>query len=89
MKNIHIENSYNEWSTTMMCGKITVECNEKYGTIFADKVLNRTYRGMYIEWYLHNIGYYLTLPFIGNNKMNALNERFKHLDLEEHLQSER
>lgn len=85
MKNIHIENSYKEWSITMMLAKINVKCAEKYGTIFADKALNRTYRGMYVEWYLHNIGYYLTLPFIDNNKMKALNERFKHLDLEEHL----
>lgn len=84
MKNIHIENSYTEWSTTMMWGKITVECNEKYGTIFADKVLNRTYRGMYIEWYLHNIGYYLTLPFCKYNCTRHLNLRFKDLDLEEH-----
>lgn len=24
---------------------------------------NRSYFGMIIEWYLHNIGYYITLPF--------------------------
>lgn len=68
----------------MMCGKINVKCAEQYGTIFADKILNRTYRGMYIEWYLHNIWYWLTLPFIRNETIKQLNERFKHVDLEEH-----
>lgn len=34
-----------------------------------------------IEWWLHNIGYYLTLPFIKNAKIKALNDRFKHVDL--------
>lgn len=34
-----------------------------------------------IEWWIHNIGYYLTLPFIKNPKIKALNERFKHVDL--------
>lgn len=34
-----------------------------------------------IEWWLHNIGYYVTLPFIENDKIKALNERFKHVDL--------
>jgi hypothetical protein len=84
MKNIHIDDSYKVWSTTMMWAKINVKCSEEYDTLFADRVLNRTYRGMYIEWYLHNIGYWLTLPFIKNNQVKALNERFKHLDLEEH-----
>jgi hypothetical protein len=34
-----------------------------------------------IEWWLHNIGYYLTYPFTANPKIKALNERFKHVDL--------
>jgi hypothetical protein len=46
--------------------------------------LNRTYTGMCIEWYLHNIGYWITLPFVKNEKIARLNERFKDLDLEEH-----
>lgn len=85
MKNIHIENSYNEWSTTMMWAMINTECYDKYHIFFADEVLNRSYRGMYIEWWLHNIGYWVTLPFIKNEKIKALNTRFKHVDLEEHL----
>ena len=49
----------------------------------ADKILNRSYKGMYIEWYLHNIGYYITLPFVNNEYIKSLNNRFKDLDLEE------
>lgn len=57
----------------------------RYGDSDAAGVLNRTYRGMYIEWYLHNIGYYLTLPLIKNELIKKLNLRFKDVDLEEHI----
>jgi hypothetical protein len=46
--------------------------------------LNRTYIGMIAEWYIHNIGYYLTLPFCANKSIATLNERFKHTNLEAH-----
>ena len=84
IKNIHIENSYNTWLIDSMNTKIHIECYKTYGSIYADQILNRTYKDMYIEWYLHNIGYWLTLPFIKNEKIKALNERFKHVDLEQH-----
>ena len=83
-KNIHIENSYNTWSIVIMREKIVAESWKKYHNVKANEVLNRSYRGMYIEWYLHNIGYWLTLPFIKKESIKALNERFKHIDLEEH-----
>ena len=84
MKNLHIENSYNIWDRYTMFALITFCCNKEYGSYLADKVLNRTYRGMYIEWWLHNLGYWFTLPFVKNAKVKALNERFRHVDLEEH-----
>ena len=84
LRNLHINNSYNVWLTSTMLNKINETCDRTYGTRFADKVLNRTYRGMYIEWYLHNIGYFITIPFIKNRAIKSLNERFKHVDLEEH-----
>ena len=83
MKNIHSENSYKIWSQFRMWVKITNISLNRYKE-FPDKILNRSYRSMYIEWYLHNIGYWLTLPFIKNPTVKKLNERFKHLDLEEH-----
>lgn len=85
MKNIHIENSYNKWLKSNMHNLIQVRCFDLYQSFEANKVLNRTYRGMYIEWYLHNLGYWFTLPFIKNPEIKKLNERFKHLDLEEHF----
>ena len=69
----------------MMWAQINVECHKQYNTIFADQALNRSYKGMYIEWYLHNLGYWFTLPFVKHTKIKSLNERFKHVDLEEHL----
>ena len=64
---------------------ITEKCKEAYGNRLADKILNRSYQGMYVEWWLHNIGYWITIPFIKNTYLAKLNERFKHLDLEEHV----
>jgi hypothetical protein len=84
MKNIHIENSYNIWNKNKMYTMITSQCRKKYNIYFAHIALNRTYSNMYIEWYIHNIGYWLTLPFIKNETIKVLNERFKHVDLEEH-----
>ena len=84
MKNIHIECSYNIWDITKMFNTITLESHILYGSYEADKVLNRSYKGMYLEWYLHNVGYYLTLPFIKNEKIREFNRRFEHIDLEEH-----
>lgn len=84
IKNLHIENSYNIWSTSKMFDIITEECRETYGIYEADKVLNRTYRSMYFEWWLHNIGYWLVLPLSIFKKIKALRERFKHVDLEDH-----
>lgn len=84
MKNIHIDDSYKIWSTKYMSCEISMLCNTLYDDFDASKVLNRSWKGMYIEWWLHNIGYYLTLSFIKNDKIKALNKRFKDVDLEEH-----
>lgn len=85
MKNIRIENSYNTWGMDNMFAKITDTCKEAYGSYLADKLLNRSYYGMYVEWWLHNIGYFMTLPFLKHDYIKRLNERFKHVDLEEHI----
>lgn len=84
MKSIHIENSYKTWSIKTMHEKIYSEFHRKYNEIDVEYYMNRTYNSMYAEWYLHNIGYWFTLPFIKNEKIKALNERFKHVDLEEY-----
>ena len=61
--NIHIENSYLIWNVYTMKNEIQEHCLYKYDTIAANKVLSRSYISMYIEWWLHNIGYYITKPF--------------------------
>ena len=85
IKNLHIENSYKVWLPSTMEKQIYGASFLQYKSLEPDKLLNRYCRGMYIEWYLHNFGYWFTLPFIKKPNIAKLNERFKHLDLEEHL----
>ena len=69
-KHIQIKWSYRVWKPSVMR-----ECIIKRGGKCTNFWL------LAIEWCLHNIGYYLTRPYISNPKINALNERFKHCDL--------
>ena len=88
MKNIHITNSYSIWTIPRMKAEIWRQCRLKYDTPRADLILHRSWEGMYIEWYLHNIGYYMTLPFCGIGFMKKLNERFKHVDIQGYYKRE-
>ena len=83
MKNLHIVDSYKIWSTSIMCCTITYECQRLFGDVDVEREFNRSFRSMYIEWWLHNIGYYLTKPFCSIEKFRKLNLRFKDVDLEE------
>ncbi len=83
MKNLHIENSYKVWSMRKMKKNIIHATYKQHKNCFAENVLHRNYLSMYIEWWLHNVGYYTTLPFIKNEKVKEINLRFKHVDLEE------
>jgi hypothetical protein len=83
MKNIHINNSYNTWSTKKMKHKIDDVAFNVYNTLCVEGLLNRTYRSMYIEWWLHNIGYYVTKPFCRSSVLCNINLRCKDVDLEE------
>ena len=80
-KSIQIKDSYRVWSPYMMREYIINECNLKYGTFLADSLLNRSYLSMYIEWWLHNIGYYLTRNIA---IFDVINLRCKDVDFEEH-----
>lgn len=84
MYSIQIENSYTVWRPSCMKLLIWKATREKYKISFPAALLNRTYRSMYIEWWLHNIGYYITLPFIWVPFINKINLRCKDVDLEEH-----
>ena len=85
-KYLHIEDSYNVWSPRKMRSSAILATCVKYWFGSADdvqKLLNRSWRSIYIEWWLHNIGYYLTKPFCKHEWAKRLNKRFKDVDLEE------
>ena len=69
-KHIQIRWSYDVWSPARM---------RKY--IIAHGGNGKHIFLLVIEWWLHNIGYYLTAPFVTNETINSLNERFMHVDL--------
>lgn len=82
MRNIHIENSYNIWTTKRMKDMIIEKCGQ-LGVNDVEIYLNRSFSSMYIEWWMHNIGYYLTKPFCRFETIKKLNLRFKHVDINE------
>ena len=83
MNNIHIENSYNIWDTRRMRYFINDYSMKMYKKLDAEQVLNRSYLTMYIEWWLHNIGYYVTKPFCHIDFINKINLRCKDVDINE------
>ena len=83
MKVIHINDSYLIWDKATMYMKITIGSVENFNSPRADIQLNRSYKSMYCEWLLHNIGYYLTKPFTKNAWFKSINLRCKDVDLEE------
>ena len=83
MNNIHIENSYKIWKTSMMNYMIKLSAMQQY-QLDPEKYLNRSYTSMYIEWWLHSICYYATLPLCKIKFFADLNLRAKHVDLEKH-----
>ena len=87
MKVIHIENSYNTWLRFPMRYKcyeyLYYEIHD--ANCYPPEYLNRTWCSIYIEWWLHNIGYWFTLPFVKLHPSIAkINSRCKDVDLEEH-----
>ena len=83
MKNLHIENSYDIWHWIDMQIIIFNGCLQKYNSYSPTKTLNRTYLSMYIEWWLHNIGYYITKPFCFIKWIQKINVRFRDVDINE------
>ena len=83
MKNLHIDNSYDTWNPSKMKNIIDNKLRDTNLDSDPKKSLNRSYNSMYVEWALHNIGYHVTKPFINNKKIKVINERCKHVDLNE------
>ena len=85
-KNLHIVDSYKVWDTFTMKARIHEVAYDTYNVLVSSgitKLLNRSWKSLYIEWWIHNIGYYLTLPLCKYQFFAALNKRFKDVDLEE------
>ena len=80
MKSIQIKNSYKIWRPSKMYAQIWKTSFITYGSLSPKDLLNRSYADMYTEWWLHNIGYYLTrnIPLF-----KSITERCKDVDLEE------
>lgn len=83
MNSLHIVDSYKIWKPSEMKKEIIYASLEIYNSYYPDGLLNRSYEDMYLEWWLHNIGYYITKPFCFNDKIKTINLRFKDVDLEE------
>lgn len=79
-KSIQIKDSYKIWRPSTMKRLIHIKCYLRYGNEYATEVLHRSYLSMYIEWWLHNIGYYLTRNIA---LFEIVNLRCRDVDLEE------
>jgi len=84
MKNLHVKDSYNIWSYKEMQIGLSMISVQTYDTSEVEKLLNRSWTSIYIEWYLHNIGYYITRPFICFLFISRLNIRLRDVDINEH-----
>lgn len=83
MKSIQIKNSYNIWKPSRQRAYANIKARLQYGRYSANGYLNRSWKSIYIEWWLHNIGYYITLPFCKFSWVRKINLRCKNVDLEE------
>lgn len=82
MKNLHIVDSYKTWTIASMKEQMDFVSNYMYD-LDARVALNRSDKGMYLEWYLHNIGYYVSKPLCFSKYFKNINRRCKDVDLEE------
>ena len=85
MKNIHINNSYKIWKLSDMRSILHKECLNQLGSYYPELALNRSTTTMYVEWWLHNIGYYVTKPFCFLKDIKKINLRCKDVDLEKRV----
>ena len=82
MKSIQIKDSYDVWLPRDQRWYANQESYVEYAEMDAAFLLHRSWLSIHIEWWLHNIGYYITKPF---NKLKKYNLRFKDVDLEERI----
>lgn len=85
-KHVQIKYSYDIWNPKLMLDSIYVYCvalDKEAPLVLQSEFYSKVKRPLLliIEWWLHNIGYYLTKPFIFIPPIKSLNERFEHVDL--------
>ena len=78
-KHIQIKLSYDVWKPHTMKTLIMGVYSRKYGNYSITRIEN--FPSLVIEWWLHNIGYHVTKPFVSVPKLKRINERCKHVDL--------
>lgn len=71
-QHIQIKDGYKYWNPLYMKHRITFGMRPNTPKIYAPYL---------IEWWLHNIGYYLTKPFTFIPALNRINLRCKDVDL--------
>lgn len=79
-RHIQIKNGYGVWRPRAMLEFVDFQYRYEYHEWCNDLTIANTKR-LVIEWWLHNIGYYITKPFARIPKINVLNLRFKDVDL--------
>ena len=72
---IQIEDGYYIWSLSAMHSLIQEEQNRH------SIILHRSNISMYIEWWMHNIGYYMTKPLCFIDCVERIHLRCKDVDL--------
>ena len=68
---IQIQRSFNVWSPKRMILHIKMRT----------PLYVKNYNMYIVEWLLHNIGYYITLPFVKNEYIKHINVRCRDVDL--------
>jgi hypothetical protein len=82
-KHIQIKDSYKIWKPRTMKPHIYTE-----PTSYGPFPEHFNYTPYIIEWWIHNIGYYLTKPLVLIPFFKSLNLRFKDVDLMIKVESE-
>lgn len=78
-RHIQIKDSYDVWRPSKM--RVSIYYHFHKQCDLPRLVAIQNFKSLVIEWWLHNIGYYITKPFIRFKRVNALHLRFKDVDL--------
>lgn len=79
-KHVQIKDSYKIWRPCAMSYLIVGALIRRY-TPWGWKADYKGFKLLFIEWWLHNIGYWITKPFIFIPAIKRLNLRFRDVDL--------